>query len=151
VTRFGARPLALVAVNVVLAALAAWPWLPNPAPAQSARAVAPPETGPKLASLPPFADFAETSARPLFSPTRRPAPGAALVGIDGRYRLLGLVIAGTARHALLAPVAGGAALELAEGDAVDGWTVTKIERDRVSLKSAMGEATLALTGDATKR
>ena len=149
--RLGARSLALVAANVALAALAVWPWLPGEAPAEPARAIAPPDTALKLASLPPLTDFAETSARPLFSPIRRPAPGAALIGIDGRYRLLGLVIAGQARHALLAPVAGGAALELAEGEAIEGWTVTRIERDRVTLKSAMGEATLSLTGEAAKR
>ena len=139
------RPLALLAANVALAALALWPFLPGRAPAEPAPITAATgDAAQKLASLPPFAAFAETSARPLFSPTRRPAPGAAALGIDGRYRLLGLVIAGSARHALVAPVAGGPARELGEGDAVDGWTVTRIERDRVTLASPMGEATLAL-------
>jgi hypothetical protein len=141
------RPLILLAANVALAALALWPFLPQRAPAEPAPAAASTgDAGQKLASLPPFADFAETSARPLFAPTRRPTPGAAALGIDGRYRLLGLVIAGSARHALVAPVAGGPALELGEGEAIDGWTVTRIERDRVTLASPMGEATLALSG-----
>jgi type II secretory pathway component PulC len=72
-----------------------------------------------------------------------------MLGIDGRYRLLGLVIAGSARHALIAPIAGGRTLELGEGEAVDGWTVTRIERDRVVLSSPAGEATLGLTGSPT--
>lgn len=139
-----ARPLALAAANIVVAALALWPWLPSRAPAQASAAAAAADATAKLASLAPFADFAETSARPLFAATRRPAPGAALLGVDGRYRLIGLVIAGAARHALIAPVAGGRALELGEGEAVEGWTVTRIERDRVVLSSPAGEATLGL-------
>lgn len=146
-----ARPLAFAAANIVVALLAAWPWLPSRAPAEPAPAAAPAEdAAAKPARLPPFADFAETSERPLFSATRRPAPAAAMLGIDGRYRLLGLVIAGTARHALLAPVAGGRTVELGEGEAVEGWTVTRIERDRVILSSPAGKATLALT-DPAKR
>lgn len=145
-----ARAFAFAAANIVVASLAAWPWLPARAPAEPAPAASPAADAlPKLASLRPFADFAETSTRPLFSPTRRPAPGAAMLGIDRRYRLIGLVIAGTTRHAVIAPIAGGPALELGEGQDVDGWTVTRVENDRVTLASPMGQATLALVGGAT--
>jgi hypothetical protein len=143
-----ARPIALAAANLIVALLAVWPFLPGRAPAEQAPAAPAQDTGPKLATLAPFADFAETSERPLFSATRRPAPGATMLGIDGRYRLLGLVIAGSARHALIAPVAGGRTLELGEGEAVDGWTVTRIERDHVVLSSPAGQATLGLAGAA---
>ena len=150
-----ARPLIFAAANLVAAAIAVWPWLPIRAPAEPARTVTPAEdSAPRLASLAPFATFAETSERPLFSATRRPSPAAAMIGIGSRYRLQGLVIAGAARHALIAPIAGGRALELGEGETVEGWTVTRIERDRVVLSSPAGEATLGLTGaapDAAKR
>lgn len=148
------RPLAFASANLVAALLAAWPFVPSRAPAEPAPAAPIEDATPRLARLPPFADFAATSARPLFSATRRPDPAAAMLGIDGRYRLMGLVIAGAARHALIAPVAGGRALELGEGEAVEGWTLARIERDRVVLRSPAGEATLALTGptqDAAKR
>ena len=143
-----ARPLALAAANIAVALLAAWPWLPRPAPAQPPATAPAEDTAPKLARPAPFSDFAETSDRPLFSATRRPVPGAGMLGVDGRYRLIGLVIAGAARHALIAPAAGGRALELGEGEAVEGWTVTRIERDRVVLSSPAGEATLGLTAAA---
>jgi hypothetical protein len=150
-----ARPLIFAAANLLAAAVAVWPWLPVGAPAEPARTVTPAtDAAPRLPGLAPFATFAETSERPLFSATRRPAPATPMIGIDGRYRLQGLVIAGPTRHALIAPVAGGRALELGEGETVEGWIVTRIERDRVVLSSPAGEATLGLTGaapDTTKR
>ena len=141
------RTLALAAANVVAAALVLWPWLPE-------RAHPPrfPEThgvadAPALARLPPPATFAATAQRPLFSPSRRPPAMAAQPGtsaLAGRYRLQGLVIAGKARRALVADVAGGRKLELGEGDAIEGWVVKRIERDAVVLVSPAGEATLTL-------
>ncbi len=145
-------PLPLVAATLALAALTLMPWLPGrfapasvPAPAQG-------EALPRVPALPPFADFAAIAARPLFAPTRRPDAARAASAIETRYRLLGIVIAGAARHALLAPIAGGPALELAEGGAVEGWTVRKIESDRVLLASPAGaDASLALKAPAPAR
>jgi type II secretory pathway component PulC len=95
--------------------------------------------------LAPFTDFAAILERPLFAPSRRPTPveKAATVAIESRYRLQGVVSVGNARHALIAPVTGGAALELSEGDALEGWSVKTIESDRIVLTSPAGEATLA--------
>jgi type II secretory pathway component PulC len=108
-----------------------------------------------LAALAPFVDYAATIERPLFSPSRRPEAAAAAPnasGIASRYRLQGLVIAGTTRHALVTEIAGGHTQELGEGDALEGWTVTRIEQDRVTLTSPAGEATLALPrADPAKR
>jgi hypothetical protein len=137
--------LSLAGANLVVAAIVLLPWLPAatpPAPAAALRE----GDAPRLQRLPRFADVSATIERPLFTPSRRPAAPeqAASVGIASRYRLQGLVIAGAARHAIVSPVAGGPALELGPGDAVAGWTVTRIEHDRVVLSSPAGEATLAL-------
>jgi hypothetical protein len=144
-----AVPLPLVAATAAMAALTLLPWIIGPTvpaiPAPAAR-----DTLPQLAALPPFADFGAIAARPLFSPTRRPDAAQAATGIAARYRLLGIAIAANARHALLAPVNGGAALELAEGDSIDGWTLRKIADDRIVLSSpTLGDATLALAPPAS--
>jgi len=147
------RTLALVAANLAIAALIAVPLLGGDSGAGRAAA---PQHGanapPPLAPLGPFVAYAATIERPLFSPTRRPASLAAAPGaaaIEGRYRLQGLVIAGTARHALVTEIAGGRTRELGEGDALEGWTVTRIEQDRVMLTSPAGEAMLALPSAAS--
>jgi hypothetical protein len=138
-------PLPLAAANLVVAALAIWPWLPRRAPAARPPDQRSESEAPKLAKLAPFADFAATEERPLFSPSRRPtaAEKPATVAIESRYRLQGIVTVGAARHALIAPVAGGAGLELGEGDALEGWSVRTIAADHVVLTSPAGEATLA--------
>jgi general secretion pathway protein N len=141
--------LCLVAASVILAGIAVWPWLPESAAAPPVPEVLRPAAdGVAAASLPPLADFAVTAARPLFAPTRRP-PAATqdslfAAGIEGRYRLQGLFIAGKARRALLVEEAGGRTLQVGEGDTVEGWTVRKIEQDRLILASPAGETTLAL-------
>jgi len=142
-------PRLLAVATAAMAVLALLPWVTGGA----APAVRPPAAGealPRLAALPTYADFAEITARPLFAPTRRPDAAGVPIGIEARYRLLGIVIAGAARHALVAPVAGGAALELAEGGDVEGWTVRKIEGDRVVLVSPAG-ATASLRVQAPAR
>ena len=98
-----------------------------------------------LPSLAPRAEFAAITERPLFSPSRRPDATAAVVGIASRYRLLGTVVANEKGRALVAPVSGGRAIELGEGDALDGWTVRRVEHDRVLFASPAGEATLAVS------
>ena len=145
----------LAAANLIAAALVIWPWLPASAPAPHAAAPPSENDAPKLAKLAPFADFAAITERPLFAPTRRPTPAVkpATIAIESRYRLQGIIGVGSARHALIAPVAGGAGLDLGEGDALEGWTVKSIAPDRVVLTSPSGEATLAFgqAGGATRK
>lgn len=143
-----ARPT-LVVANLVVAALAVWPWLPERAHSQRVSAV--PGTASDVAAvatLPSLASLTATVERPLFAPSRRAPPtGAAPLinaGIESRYRLRGLAIAGAARRALVAEIASGRTIQVGVGDSLDGWTVTRIEQDRVILSSSMGEATLGL-------
>jgi hypothetical protein len=146
--RLPARPLnrALAAAAILFAALAAWPWIVPPMPAIRPPA-APPATAPAtaLAALPPLASYSAIVERPLFSPSRRPPPGAGTTlgpSIESRIRLLGIVATGPKKTAFVAE--GAHHIELAEGDTIDGWTVKEIGQDRVLLSSTAGEAALKL-------
>jgi hypothetical protein len=138
-------PHALAAAAMILAAIAIWPWLVPPGPATRPLA-APQASAPasSFASLPPLAAYAAIVERPLFAPTRRPAPGAAASGAsaDNRFRLIGIVGTGPKRKAFVAD--GTRRSEVAEGDALDGRTVKEIGQDRVVLSSPAGETVLKL-------
>jgi len=139
----------LVSAAAFFAALAIWPWLPSATALRPGAGAAGPAAGTgTIAALPPLANFAATIERPLFSPSRRPAaadrPAPAGTSIEIRYRLQGLVTAGHERRALLKEAAGQHRLEVGEGDMVEGWTVKRIEQDRLVLSSPSGEATLTL-------
>jgi hypothetical protein len=137
----------LAGAAVLLSLLAIWPWVaPQAAPGRATAAADTPPPPPAIADLPPLATFRAVFERPLFSPSRRPPADEATpvlgIGIAERYRLLGLLTAGQARRALLAE--GARRFEVAEGAALDGWTVTRIEQDRVVLSSPGGETELRL-------
>ena len=142
------RPLtiALAALCALLAGATLWPWLPASQAAPRPAEAASPAGETRMAAFPPFANFSATVDRPLFSPTRRPAANAVAftAGIGERYRVQGLMVAGKARRAQLVEIAGGRVVELGEGDKLEGWTVKKIEQDRLVLSSAAGEATLTV-------
>lgn len=135
----------LVATALLLGLLVLWPWIAPIATdsrASGSDAVALKTTVP---SLPPAANFAAIAERPLFAPSRRPAPASAAI-IEGsgasRYRLLGLVSVGASRRALLAD--GARRIEVSEGAALDRWTVKRIDQDQVLLSSPQGDAVLTL-------
>jgi general secretion pathway protein N len=136
----------LGAAAILFAALAAWPWLAPPVPATRPPAAPPANPpAPALAALAPLANYAAIVERPLFSPSRRPAPGAPSAlgpSVESRYRLLGIVATGTKKKAFIAD--GARRSEIAEGETLDGWTVQEIGRDRVRLTSPSGEALLKL-------
>lgn len=129
----------------LLLGLALWPWL-APEAGSAPRPEKPTAPPPALTVLPPQANFTAIVDRPLFSPSRRPAPGAGSgnrgSGIEARYQLLGLVVSENVRRAWLAE--GERHFDVGEGDKLDGWTVTRIQQDRIVLTSATGQAVLAL-------
>ena len=147
------RPAALTALNIVVAAIVVWPWLPEGTRAPQRAAAPAAAEAPLPATLPPIGEFAAITARPLFSPSRRPPVVAqpATSALEERYRLLGLVIAGSARRALIGEVAGARRFEIGEGDAIDGWVARRIEPDAVLFASPAGEATLTLRSAAPPR
>jgi hypothetical protein len=135
----------LAAAAILLGGAALYPWLaPIPVGSVAGGAAEATRTTVKVAALPPLDSFAAVFARPLFSPSRRPAASTTVASgaLAGRYVLLGLVSVGDKRHALIAD--GDRRIELAEGAAIDGWTVTRIEQDRVLLSSPAGRTTLTL-------
>jgi hypothetical protein len=128
------------------AVIAVWPWLFPPVPATRLLATAPASApAPALAALPPLTSFSAIVERPLFSPSRRPPPGAnATAGplVASRYRLLGVLATGPKKRAFLAD--GARRIDVAEGERLDGWTVKQIGADSVRLTSPDGEAVLTL-------
>ena len=136
----------LIGASLLFAGLALWPFLPaaEPAPVRPAAPAAPPAS---LAALAPIGRFDAIAGRPLFSPSRRPAAVAAAAGaatgaLDTRYRLLGVVLAGREQRALL--LEGARRFGVGVGDRLEGYTVVRIEQNRVMLTSPAGDAALAL-------
>jgi hypothetical protein len=131
---------------VILVLLAALPWFapvaePRP-PADNHAASA---NGPAVAALPAPSVFSGVVDRPLFTPSRRPAareaqPAAGNAG--SRYRLIGVVNVGDTRRVWLSD--GTRNFQIGENEAVDGWTVKRIEAERAILVGPAGELVLKL-------
>ncbi len=101
--------------------------------------------------LPPPAHFQVILERPLFSPTRRPpaqgtetvaAPEAAL-----KLDLVGVVISGGEKIALIVPQGGTAIQRLATGDTFQGWLLESIEPERVTFRRGEIEEQIELSFD----
>lgn len=143
----------LLGAAALLAAAAVWPWLAK-GEADRPRPGAPEAAVEALTPLPPLSQFSATVERPLFSPTRRPAAAAVqttrtAAPIESRYRLVGVVIVGKAQRAIVTE--GGRRLDLGVGDTLEGFTVNRIEQNRLTLHSAGGEVVLtvkSVQGDA---
>jgi hypothetical protein len=97
---------------------------------------------PTATAAPPVAAIL---ARPLFSPTRRPAPPSVGSATDdgglAQSRLAGIVIERGHRFAIFAPQ-GAKLLTVAEGETVSGWRVESISSREVSLSGPDGTKTL---------
>lgn len=99
--------------------------------------------------LPPFAlppesaTPAETVAKPLFVPTRRPSPPLATAATPtmrkGQFVLTGVTIVPDVAFAFLRETASGKTLSVRKGNMVNGITVDIVEPRRVVLR--MGEET----------
>lgn len=135
----------LVAAIVVLAAVAIWPWLPGSSRAAAVGAASPPpEAKAATVKLPTYETFTAAIERPLFSPSRRPAAGPVqgpLPAAQGPSRLIGIVVAGAHRRALIAQT-GAAPIEIGEGESFEGRTVKRIEQNRVILLDVKGAETV---------
>ena len=95
---------------------------------------------PPLAAFAPEQAYPETATRPLFTPTRRPAPEPAAqqqaAFQPGQYVLLGVTMAGDNRIAMLREKSTGRIYRIARGGEINGIKLAAIERDTVTL--AMG-------------
>lgn len=100
-------------------------------------AAAPAKLLPPVTQTPADQAYPETVERPLFTPTRRPAPAQAVAGAPafrpGQFQLLGVIIAGNTKTAMLREKASGRIHRLEVGREVNGIRVATIDRDTVTL------------------
>jgi hypothetical protein len=93
----------------------------------------------------PSADSIATSlARPLFSPTRRPAEIAQSGPVTSELtdkRLAGIVVEPERRLAIFA-VAGGKPVTVTEGEEIGGWQILTITAKEISVRGPGGTKTL---------
>ncbi len=103
--------------------------------------------------LPPVPDapaeqlYPETGSRPLFTPTRRPAPAAEAVGalVKGQFVLHGVTIVGETRIAMLREKTGAKIYRVEKGrEVLNGVTVADVEPDKVTLRLGGDSEVVAL-------
>lgn len=118
-------------------------------------AVAVPDQPPPPATIPfnppPQATFAAIDARPIFNPTRKPVEATAVAGNSTAAAppdvvLVGVIIDPKNQLALVKREGAPFAESLALGASLDGWEVTEIAADHVTLRSAAQEFVLGLDG-----
>lgn len=139
----------LLAVGVVLAVLVAAQLhygtrVAAPIEAYAKVETLPPST-PATSPLPPLSSLTQTVDRPLFTASRRPAPTAPVVAQETTatadasqqsaptLELSAVVIEDGRRLALFLAPAGGAALRAVQGETVQGWELTEVRADGVTL------------------
>jgi general secretion pathway protein N len=95
---------------------------------------------PPVVAMAPEQAYPETTARPLFLPTRRPAPEAKAEDrktfVQGQFVLQGVTVAGDTRIALLREKSNGRIHRVERGREVNGIQVVEIQPEVVTL--AMG-------------
>lgn len=139
----------VILIWAFLAAMIALPWIgeesippTSPSPATGVPPASPISRTSTASTITALATLSETTARPLFTATRRPptpevapkpkpveARPARLVG----YRLTGIVRSSSHRLILLTEEKSGRVVELREGEQVDGWRLTLIGTDNIQL------------------
>ncbi|APV49630.1 hypothetical protein BWI17_08040 [Betaproteobacteria bacterium GR16-43] len=102
---------------------------------------------PALPESPAEQAYPETGTRPLFVPTRRPAPPAAAVNAmaKGQYVLQGVTIVGDLRVALLKDKSAGRIYRIEKGGDLNGSKVSSIEPESVTLQQGDDSEVLELT------
>ena len=96
-------------------------------------------------SLPALGNFASVTQRPLFSPDRRPAARSAdNSGAWSSFALAGIIITPQSREALVSHGKPPTIAHLAEGQTIDGWTVSAIYPDHVVFRDRLTEHELRL-------
>jgi len=103
---------------------------------------------PAIAAVNPEQEYAETAARPLFTPTRRPAPmqaqSASPTMVKGQYTLTAVMSAGGTKIALLREKASGRVVRVEQGKELNGITVAQIDREQVTLAQGGDQEVLSL-------
>jgi len=119
------------------------------APSGRKVAAAEPKLLPPLAAVSPEQAYSQTTARPLFTPTRRPAPpvdvAQAPAFVKGQFVLVGVTIAGGTRIAMLREKANGRIHRVEKDREVNGIKVAEIRPDSVTMTQAGDSEVVALT------
>ena len=93
--------------------------------------------------------YPETIARPLFTPTRRPAPELAAAPVStfqrGQFVLAGVIIVGDNRIAMLREKSNGRIYRVERGKEVNGIKVAEIQREQVTLAQGAEQEVLTLS------
>jgi hypothetical protein len=103
---------------------------------------------PLIAAISPDQAYPESAGRPLFVPTRRPAPEAPATGQGalqkGQFVLQGVIVVGDNRVAMLKEKASGKIHRAETGKEVNGIKVLEIEKESVTLGLGTDQEKLAL-------
>ncbi|MGZ5032102.1 MAG: hypothetical protein ACXWAC_02800 [Usitatibacter sp.] len=117
-------------------------------PGQPSKRASPAEAKllPPIVAAAPEQVYPEMGARPLFTPTRRPAPEAIAQNalVRGQFILLGITVAGDTRIAMLREKASGRLYRAERGKEVNGIKVTQIEPENVTLGQGDDKEVLTL-------
>jgi hypothetical protein len=103
---------------------------------------------PALSNIGAEQAYPETVARPLFVPTRRPAPEAPVAAQGslqrGQYVLQGTIVVGETRVAMLKEKSSGKVVRVERGKDFNGMKVVSIEKEAVTLGVGNDEEKLVL-------
>lgn len=103
---------------------------------------------PPVIATAPEQVYPELATRPLFTPTRRPAPEATAptksTFVPGQFVLQGVIAAGDTRIAMLREKANGRIHRVERGREVNGIEVTEIQRETVTLAQGGEKEVLTL-------
>lgn len=115
-------------------------------PSPRAGIKSPATSGVTAFTLPPLQRFAVVTERPLFSPDRKPPQNADdTAGAWSSFVLTGIIITPQSREALILHGKPAVVAHVEEGQALEGWTITSIDRDRVVFRDGLNEHELRLT------
>ena len=125
----------LVMACIVYAEIRARPVIERVALSEGAGEIRVPPLPKPRTIMPAKETFAVIVERPLFSPSRRPpAEGTAATPTPAPdFSLFGIVISAGEPFALVKPGAGGDPVRITEGASMSGWTVSRIEADRIMI------------------
>jgi hypothetical protein len=87
-------------------------------------------------TMPPLRSYAEVTARPLFSETRRPPPEVSRgpPAQPSSFTLIGIIMSESGGHALIEHGQPPRLERVVEGQELDGWTVESILRSKVVIR-----------------
>jgi hypothetical protein len=90
--------------------------------------------------------YPEVAARPLFTPTRRPAPAAAPPSTytPGQFVLQGVIVAGATKTAMLREKSSGRIHRVETGREINGIKIAEIDREAVTLTQGNDREVLTL-------